>query len=623
MVNNNSFHHNWAKWYWTITDSDTVLHSLIAFVMAHTNGNQNTNFRRENMTIQEATEKAKSWLIPAVDKETQEAVESLLVGDSNELLEAFYSDLEFGTGGLRGIMGVGSMRMNKYTVGIATQGLANYIKKQNPDKISSVAIAHDSRNNSRFFAETAAAVLSANGITVHLFKELRPTPLLSFAVRELCCISGIVITASHNPKEYNGYKVYWKDGAQVLPPHDKGIISEVRAVGSIENVKFSSDSKLIHPISDKLEQTYLEKLGSIVHSSDAIKKAHDIKIVYTSLHGTGITLVPQALKNIGFTNIILVEEQSTPDGNFPTVVSPNPEEKEALNLGLQLAEKENAALLIGTDPDADRVGLAIRNNDGKMVLLNGNQTGSLLVYYQLIQWKAKNWLDGKQYVAKTIVTSNLIEEIAKAFDVACYETLTGFKYIAGLIGEKEGKETFIAGGEESYGYSVGEFVRDKDAVLSAVVLCETAAWCASANHSLWDFLMEMYEKFGLYHEKLISITMKGLDGIKQIQDMMIHLRTSPPASLGGSQVVSIIDVQHSFVTDAASGKQTQLDLPTSNVLQFILKDGSKISARPSGTEPKIKFYMSMKEKFDGRDHYYSQTSKLEEKMTVIRKELGI
>lgn len=575
------------------------------------------------MTTQEATEKAKSWLIPAVDKDTQSAVESLLAGDPKELLEAFYSDLEFGTGGLRGIMGVGSMRMNKYTVGIATQGLANYIKKQNSHQNVSVAIAHDSRNNSRFFAETAAAVLSANGISVHLFKELRPTPLLSFAVRELGCISGIVITASHNPKEYNGYKVYWKDGAQVLPPNDTGIIAEVRAVGSIDNVNFNGNPSLIHAIEDSLEQTYLEKLGSIIHSRDAIKKEHDLKVVYTSLHGTGITMVPQALKNIGFTNIILVEEQAVPDGNFSTVVSPNPEEKEALELGLNLAEKENAALLIGTDPDADRVGLAVRDHNDKMVLLNGNQTGSLLVYYQLIQWRSKGLLDGKQYVAKTIVTTNLIEEIAKAFEVKWYDTLTGFKYIAGVIGEKEGIETFIAGGEESYGYSVGEFVRDKDAVLSAVVLCETAAWCASNNSSLWNLLMEMYEKFGLYHEKLISITMKGLDGLQQIQNMMIRLRSEPPTSLGGSKVISIIDVQNSFVTDLATGHQTKLDLPKSNVLQFILADGSKISARPSGTEPKIKFYLSMKEKFEGRDQYYAQTSKLEEKMNTIRQELGI
>lgn len=575
------------------------------------------------MTIQEATEKAKSWLIPAVDEETRTAVKALLEGDPKELLEAFYSDLEFGTGGLRGIMGVGSMRMNKYTVGIATQGLANYIRKQSTGKSMSVAIAYDSRNNSGYFAETAAAVLSANGITVHLFSELRPTPLLSFAVRELNCTAGIVITASHNPKEYNGYKVYWSDGAQVLPPHDKGIIKEVRSIQSIDAINFNGDSSLIYTISKSVEEKYLAKLSSIIHAGDAIKKSHDLKIVYTSLHGTGITMVPQALKNIGFTNIIPVAEQSIPDGNFSTVISPNPEEKEALDKGLQLAEKESAALLIGTDPDADRVGLAVRDNNGKMVLLNGNQTGSLLVYYQLIQWKSKELLDGKQYVAKTIVTTNLIEEIAKSFDTKWYDTLTGFKYIAGVIGEKEGKETFIAGGEESYGYSVGEFVRDKDAVLSAVVLCEIAAWCASAGYTMWDLLMEMYEKYGLYHEKLISITMKGLDGLQQIQDMMVRLRTSPPVSLGGSKVVSITDVQAGLVSDLNSGKQTKLDLPASNVLQFLLEDGSKISARPSGTEPKIKFYMSMKEPFAGRDSYYSQTSKLEEKMNTIRKELGI
>lgn len=575
------------------------------------------------MTIQEAIKKANSWLIPAVDEQTRKQVETLLSGNEKELLEAFYSDLEFGTGGLRGIMGPGSMRMNKYTVGIATQGLANYILKQTGGQTASVAIAYDSRNNSPFFAETAAAVLSANGITVHLFSELRPTPLLSFAVRELGCISGIVITASHNPKEYNGYKVYWKDGAQVLPPHDKGIITEVRAISGIDKVNFTANQSLIHTISEELEKKYLEKLQSIIHAGDAIKKSHDIKIVYTSLHGTGITMVPKALSVIGFSNIITVAEQSIPDGNFSTVISPNPEEKEALSMGLELAEKEGAAILIGTDPDADRVGLAVRDNQNKLVLLNGNQTGSLIVYYQLIQWQKKNLLNGNQYVAKTIVTTNLIEDIARAFNVKWYDTLTGFKYIAGVIGEKEGKETFIAGGEESYGYSVGEFVRDKDAVLSAVVLCEIAAWCASENRSMWDLLMEMYEKFGLYHEKLISITMKGLDGLRQIQEMMVRLRSNPPAMLGGSAVVRIDDIQQSTSTDLASEKITNLTLPKSNVLQFILADGSKISARPSGTEPKIKFYMSMKEPFKGKDIYYSQTSALEARMRLIQKELGI
>lgn len=576
----------------------------------------------ESTLFAEALSKANKWLTSStVDDDTKAEIEYLIDNDSKAFEEAFYSDLEFGTGGLRGLMGVGTMRMNEYTIGMATQGLANYILSQFPDKQSAVAIAYDSRNNSSFFAETAASVLSANGINVHLFSELRPTPLLSFAVRELKCQAGIVITASHNPKEYNGYKVYWEDGAQVLPPHDKGIIAEVRSVQRIDDVKFEKDEKRIFIIDKKMEETYFKNLLSIIHHKP--DKESDIKIVYTSLHGAGITMVPIALKAIGFSDVNLVVEQAIADGDFPTIQSPNPEEREALNMALQLADKLNADLVLGTDPDTDRVGIAVRNNGGNLVLLNGNQAACLIVYYELLQAKNKGMLDGKKYIAKTIVTTELLTEIAKGFGVKQYETLTGFKYIAGVIREQEGVETFIAGGEESYGYSVGEFVRDKDAVLSSVVLAEIASWCKSNNSSLWNLLMDIYHQFGLYHEALVSITMKGLDGLQQINDMMVRLRNNPPKSLGGSPLLALHDVDDGTITDIITGSKSKLDLPQSNVLQFVLEDGSKISARPSGTEPKIKFYFSLKANFAGKDNYTAQVNDMEDKIAEIRKELGV
>ncbi len=576
----------------------------------------------ESALFSEALSKANKWLTStAVDDDTKAEIEHLIDNDTKAFEEAFYSDLEFGTGGLRGVMGVGTMRMNEYTVGMATQGLANYILSQFPDKQTAVAIAHDSRNNSPFFAETAAAVLSANGINVHLFSELRPTPLLSFAVRELKCQAGIVITASHNPKEYNGYKVYWEDGAQVLPPHDKGIISKVRKVQRIDDVKFESDEKRIFTIDKKVEEAYFKNLLSIIHHKPT--KESDIKIVYTALHGTGITMVPKALHEIGFADTHIVEAQAISDGDFPTVQSPNPEEREALNMALELAEKLNADLVLGTDPDADRVGIAVRNNEGKLVLLNGNQAACLIVYYELLQAKNKGLLDGKKYIAKTIVTTELLTEIAKGFGVKQYETLTGFKYIAGVIREKEGAETFMAGGEESYGYSVGEFVRDKDAVLSSVKLAEIASWCKSNNGSLWSLLMDIYAQFGLYHEALVSITMKGLDGLQQINDMMARLRSNPPKSLGGSAVLALHDVNDGTITEITTDNKSKLDLPKSNFLQFVLEDVSKISARPSGTEPKIKFYFSLKANFEGKENYATQVTTMENKIAEIRKELGV
>jgi phosphoglucomutase len=473
------------------------------------------------------------------------------------------------------------------------------------------------------FAQTAANVLSANGIEVHLFDELRPTPLLSYAARSLKCQAGIVITASHNPKEYNGYKVYWQDGAQVLPPHDKGIIAEVRKITGPDLVKFSGNERLIHSIADSVESSYITNVKNLIHATEAIQNADDLKIVYTSIHGAGITMVPKALEAIGFKNIRVVEEQATPDGNFSTVQSPNPEEREALSMALKLADEVGADLVIGTDPDTDRVGLAIRDAQGKMTLLNGNQAACLLVYYQLERMHEKNMLRQNHYIAKTIVTTDLLEEIAKLHNVKWYDTLTGFKYIAGVIGEKEGKEIFIAGGEESYGYSVGEFVRDKDAVLSSVVLCEIAAWCAAQNRTMWDLLMEIYARCGLYHESLLSVTLKGLDGLQQIQTKMAGLRENPPKQLAGSPVIELRDIQLQQSTDLRSGIIQKLNLPASNVLQFILKDGSKISARPSGTEPKIKFYFSMKAPFQGEEHYKQQVEEMEQRMITIQNQIGI
>jgi phosphoglucomutase len=571
-----------------------------------------------------ANEKANAWLnSPAIDASTKEEIRSMMSQDPKSLIESFYSDLEFGTGGLRGIMGVGTMRMNKYTVGFATQGLANYINQYVKGTAGSVAIAYDCRNQSQFFAETAAAVLSANGIRVHLFTALRPTPLLSFAVRHLKCTAGIVITASHNPKEYNGYKVYWEDGAQVLPPNDKGIIREVRKVTEVSDIRFDGDASLIQHIGSEVEEAYYKALEQIIHAKKEIREAADLRIVYTSIHGAGITMVPEALQRLGFQHVAVVEEQAIPDGNFSTVVSPNPEEKEAMKMALELAEKNNADLVLGTDPDTDRVGMAVRNDKEQLVLLNGNQAACLIVYYQLLQMREKRALKDTHYIAKTIVTTDLLEAIASDFNVKWYDTLTGFKYIAGVIREKEGKETFIAGGEESYGYSVGEFVRDKDAVLSSVVISEIAAWCAAHKRTIWQLLMEIYSKYGLYHEALVSITMKGLDGLQKINEKMISLRENPPQSLGGSPVVELRDIQLRKTTDLRTGTISEINLPSSNVLQFVLEDGSKISARPSGTEPKIKFYFSIKEKFQGADAYTSQVQRIEENIHRIQKEIGL
>ncbi|MEQ8413690.1 MAG: phospho-sugar mutase [Imperialibacter sp.] len=544
---------------------------------------------------QQALIKAKQWLSSKnLDDAARKEVEAMVAStDKSQLIECFYRDLEFGTGGLRGIMGTGSNRINKYTIGMATQGLANYLKKTYPGKQVKVAIAHDSRNNSPFFAQTTADVFSANGFKVYFFDALRPTPELSFAIRHLGCQSGVVITASHNPKEYNGYKAYWNDGAQMIAPHDKNTITEVGNIKSIDDVKFTPNNSLIEKISKEVDEPYLEAIKAGSLSPDIIKRQKDLKIVFSPIHGTGITLVPEILKRMGFENVTIVDEQATPDGNFPTVVYPNPEEAEAMSIALKKAKAIDADLVMATDPDADRVGIAVKNDKGEFQLLNGNQTGALLVYYLLEQWKNNGKLDGKQFVVKTIVTTDLIAKIADGYKVKCYETLTGFKFIAALIRELEGKETFIGGGEESYGYLIGDAVRDKDAIASCAFIAEMTAFAKDKGMSLFQMLNEMYLKFGSYKEHLISLTKKGIKGQEEIKQMMDDLRANPPKTINGSKLLKLADYTLLEERDFVTGKTSKLDYPKSDVMQFFTEDGSKISARPSGTEPKIKFYFSV------------------------------
>jgi phosphoglucomutase len=577
--------------------------------------------------LESAKEKARLWKTYELDEETRNEIERLEKEDEKLFIDSFYSDLEFGTGGLRGVMGVGSMRMNKYTVGMTTQGLANYILKHHAQVggVGSVAIAYDSRNNSSYFANIAAEILAKNGIHVYLFSELRPTPLLSFTVRELKCTAGIVITASHNPKEYNGYKVYWSDGGQILPPHDGGIIKEVKNAMQDSSKDASQDSfgKIgeIQEVPLAVEEKYLELVRDLTLSEEAVKQEKDISIVYTSIHGSGITLVPKTLAALGFSNVSVVEEQAVPDGNFPTVESPNPEEKSAMKMALELGEKVNAELVLGTDPDTDRVGLAVRNDNNELVLINGNQAGSLLVYYRLLVGKEKGKLPVNPFIGKTIVTTELIARIAESFGVPCYDTLTGFKFIAGLIKEKEGKENFVAGGEESYGYLVSDFVRDKDAALSAVQFAEIAAYAKSKGTTMWGMLKDLYLQHGVFQEELVSITLKGIDGVTQIQNMMSRLRATPPQTFGGVALTELHDVKAGTCKNMISGEVTTLPYPSSEVLQFILADGSKISARPSGTEPKIKFYFSLRKEISSANEISSVQNELTQKIEIIKAKL--
>lgn len=573
----------------------------------------------------EVKDKAEKWLqSQKVDQETKNAIKAMLSDtDDTELTECFYKDLEFGTGGLRGVMGIGSNRVNKYTIGMATQGLSNYLIKHFKGEEVSVAIAYDSRNNSQFFAETTAAVFSANGIKVYLFEALRPTPELSFAIRHFGCKSGVVVTASHNPKEYNGYKAYWEDGGQVVPPHDKNVITEVSNIASIDEVNFDSNPALIQSIGKDVDEPYLDMIKSLSLSPEAIKQEKDMKIVFSSIHGTGTVLVPPILRKFGFENVIEVEEQAAGDGNFPTVVYPNPEEAEALSMALNMAKETDADLVMATDPDADRVGIAVKNDQNEFQLLNGNQTGSLLIYYLLRKWKENGKLDGKQYVVKTIVTTDLIAKIAAKYDVKLYNTLTGFKYIAEVIRELEGKEQFIGGGEESYGYLIGDAVRDKDAIASCAMIAEMAAWAKTQRVSLYDLLKEVHKEFGLYHESLTSITKKGKSGAEEINQMMVGFRENPPKILGGSDVQELIDYQSGTSKNLQSGQIEKINFPPSNVLQFFTADGSKISVRPSGTEPKIKFYFSVNDQLNSLEDYDHVIASLKEKTNKIIEDLGL
>ncbi|MBP6978530.1 MAG: phospho-sugar mutase [Bacteroidales bacterium] len=569
-------------------------------------------------------DRANGWLTGNYDEETKQQVRELMENDPVGLTDAFYRDLEFGTGGLRGIMGVGTNRMNRYTVGMATQGLANYLKKVYGEQaVIRAAIAYDSRNNNTLFARITANVLSANGIKVFLFDDLRPTPELSFAVRFLKCQTGIVITASHNPREYNGYKVYWNDGSQLLTPHDRNVIEEVLRIRSVDDVKFEGNPSLISTIGEEVDRAFLEKSCGQSLSPGIIREQHDLKIVYTPLHGTGVRLVPRALKAYGFTQIIAVEEQNVISGDFPTVQSPNPEEGAALEMAIQKARETGASLVMGTDPDGDRVGVAVRDSKGDFILLNGNQTASLIIYYMLGQWSEKKKLTGREYIAKTIVTTELLKDIATHFGVETFDVLTGFKYIAELIRSMEGQRQYIGGGEESYGYMIGDFVRDKDAVTSCCMIAETAAWAASQDKTLFDLLIDIYVRFGFYKEKQISVTKKGKAGAEEIQLMMDRFRAQPPVEMDGSRVVRIMDYLTQEEKDMLSGDQKKIPLPGSNVLQFFLEDGSKITVRPSGTEPKIKFYFGIRGTLERAEEFGITDKNLEQRIEAISRSLGL
>ncbi|MDR2425302.1 MAG: phospho-sugar mutase [Prevotellaceae bacterium] len=565
----------------------------------------------------EIKKRAEIWLGADFDEETRSRTRELF-DNEKELTEAFYKHLEFGTGGLRGIMGVGTNRMNRYTVGMATQGLANYLKRQCPNRATSAAVSYDCRNNSRFFAEITAAVLSANGVKVYLFAELRPTPELSFAVRYFNCDAGVMVTASHNPKEYNGYKAYWNDGGQVTEPHDKGIIDEVAKINSINDVRFTARPELIATIDADFDRIYFDSLQSLVLSPETTAQHGDVKIVYTPIHGTGAPVVASFLRRLGFRNIIHVDEQDRVDGNFPTVVSPNPEEPEALTLALKKAETEHADLVMATDPDADRVGIAVRNGKSAMELLNGNQLASLLTYYIFQARQSKQLTVENHYTVKTIVTTRLMTKIADRFGVEIFDVLTGFKHIATVIRENEGKKKFICGGEESYGFLIGDFVRDKDAVISCGIIAEAAAWARAQGKSLYDVLMDIYCEFGVYHNRLLSVTRKGKEGLEEIVALMKGYRANPPATIAGSTIVVVNDYLNSVSTELATGKQTRLYLPVSDVLQFIADDDMTVSVRPSGTEPKIKYYFEFFAPMENRSNYQAIIDELDKKYSQAK-----
>jgi phosphoglucomutase len=570
------------------------------------------------INIDEIRKKATLWLGNEFDEETRNEVKNMMENDEKGLIDAFYQDLEFGTGGLRGIMGAGTNRMNRYTLGMATQGLSNYLKKHaaNPSSIK-VAIAYDSRNNSTYFARVAADIFVANGFTAYLFESLRPTPVLSFAVRHHGCDAGVIITASHNPKEYNGYKVSWNDGGQVVSPHDRGIIDEVRKIRSVMEIASGGDQSKIIFIGEETDKKYMEEVRKLSLNSEIIRRHADMGIVYTPLHGTGYKMVPEALAMYGFTNIYPVREQSITDGNFPTLHSPNPEEPGALAMALDLAREKGADLVMATDPDADRLGIAVRKPSGEFVLLNGNQTGALLTWYIISEKKGKGELKGNEYIIKTIVTSDLLDSIAEKNSVECFNVLTGFKFFAEIMRDLEGKKKYIGGGEESFGYLPGDYVRDKDAVSSCALIAEIAAWARDHGKSLWELLLDIYAEYGLYREKLVNVVRKGAEGAAEIRKMMEDFRSNPPAAIDGSKVVKINDYLLLTSADLLTGKKIPLPLEKSNVLQFFLEDGTKISVRPSGTEPKIKFYFSARTALGNISEFEASWKSLEERIDGI------
>lgn len=574
--------------------------------------------------VKKAKAKAETWLNDAYDKETQSEVERMMkASDATELIDSFYNDLEFGTGGLRGIMGAGSNRMNIYTVGAATQGFANYINQMCTDKQEkSVCIGHDCRHNSRNFAETAAAIFSANGITAYLFESLRPTPEISFAIRELGCCGGVIITASHNPKEYNGYKAYWNDGSQLVPPHDKNVIGEVKKV-KVTDIKFTAVPEKIKSLGENFDKKYLDTVKTLSLSPEAIKHQHDLKIVFTPLHGTTYKLVPESLRNWGFTNITTVPEQMIPDGDFPTVASANPEEPAAFKMALDKAREIDADLAMACDPDGDRIGIAVKDDRGEWLLLNGNQTNIIFTWYIILRKKQLGLLKGNEYTIKTIVTTELIKDIAEKNGIPCYDVYTGFKWIADMI-RKKGAEGYIGAGEESFGFMPGSFTRDKDGVSSTSLMAEIAAWAKDQGKSLFTILKEIYAEYGFSQEKMIYIVRKGLSGSQEIKDMMNNFRHNTPKTLNGSKVILKKDYADLKATDLVTGKSTPMDFPTtSDVLQFFLEDGCKISVRPSGTEPKIKFYFEARAQMNGINDFHKAQAEALDKIDKIMKDLNV
>lgn len=568
--------------------------------------------------------RAEQWLKGNFDEQTKQDVKRMIDENGSELVDSFYKDLEFGTGGLRGIMGAGTNRMNIYTVAKATQGLANYIKKLFPnEKNIKVAVACDCRNNSQLFAETTAKIFSANGFYVYSFESLRPTPELSFAIRELGCKSGVVITASHNPKEYNGYKAYWADGGQLIAPHDENVITEVNKIASNDEVNFNADLNKIEVLGLDFDQKYIAELKKLSLEPGIIAKHKDMKIVYTPIHGTGVKLGPMALKAFGFENIINVPEQDVVSGDFPTVISPNPEEKAALTMAIEKAKAVGAELVMATDPDADRVGIVVKNTKGEYVILNGNQTGAVLINYLIKQWQKNGKLKGKEYIVKTIVTTELIKDIADKYKVESFDVLTGFKFIAAQIEELYGKKQFIGGGEESYGYLAGECVRDKDAIMACALIAEAAAVAKEQGMSLYEQLIDIYTEFGYYKEDLLSVTKKGKAGADEIKQMMVDFRATPPKEINGSPVVCIKDYELQVENDLVKGSKKAINMPKSDVLQFFTADGSKVSIRPSGTEPKIKFYFGVKEELANKSDFDAVTAKLDKKINDIKKSLNL